>query len=168
MQPQHCATIPFTRNVFDPMDFTPMVLGEIPGIERVTSNGFELALPTLFTSGVQHMAENPEGMATVPQFVKDYLGQIPVTWDETRLLSGFPGQEVVMARRAGARWFIAGINGEAKAKQMSVDLGGLSVQGGMLIRDGEIDRDLVQEEITQMGEVVVPVLPNGGFVMVLE
>jgi alkyl hydroperoxide reductase subunit AhpC len=48
----HSAMLPFTRNVFDPMDFTPVCLHEIPGIERKTTDGFELATAVLFQSGI--------------------------------------------------------------------------------------------------------------------
>src|SRR5690606_2186182 len=60
----------FARNVFDPMDFTPTVFGDIPNIERVTENSFQLALPVLMISGIQHFAAIPEGMATVPDYVR--------------------------------------------------------------------------------------------------
>ena len=65
-EPTHAAMLPFTRNVFDPMDFTPMVLDRINRIERRTTSAFELALSVLFTSGIQHYAEIPEGMAKAP------------------------------------------------------------------------------------------------------
>jgi hypothetical protein len=52
LQPSHCAILPFARNVFDPMDFTPMVLDAIPNIKRKTTPAFELALPVLFLSGI--------------------------------------------------------------------------------------------------------------------
>lgn len=56
-QPSHCAMLPFTRNLFDPMDFTPVVLDKLPGgKKRRTTVGFELALSVLFTSGIQHFA----------------------------------------------------------------------------------------------------------------
>ncbi len=60
-EPWHAAMLPFTRNVFDPMDFTPVVLDRIRNIERRTSSAFELALSVLFTSGIQHYAEIPDG-----------------------------------------------------------------------------------------------------------
>lgn len=65
--PAHCAVLPFTRNVFDPMDFTPMSLDEIPNIDRRTSKAFELALTVVYESGVQHLAESPAGTAKQPQ-----------------------------------------------------------------------------------------------------
>jgi hypothetical protein len=62
----HVAMLPFTRNLFDPMDFTPTVLGDIPNIARRTSNGFQLALPVLLWSGLQHIVTTPAQMNGVP------------------------------------------------------------------------------------------------------
>jgi alpha-glucosidase len=76
-QPSHCAIIPFTRNLFDPMDFTPINFSGIPNIKRKTTNGFEIALSVLFTSGIQHIAETPDGMASQKDFVKDYMSTLP-------------------------------------------------------------------------------------------
>ena len=71
-EPTHAAMLPFTRNVFDPMDFTPMVLDHITRIQRRTTSAFELALSVLFTSGIQHYAEIPDGMAKAPDYVRDF------------------------------------------------------------------------------------------------
>ena len=76
-EPSHAAMIPFTRNAFDPMDFTPVVLDRIRNIERRTSGAFELALSVLFTSGIQHYAEIPQGMAKAPIYVRDFLKHVP-------------------------------------------------------------------------------------------
>jgi hypothetical protein len=59
LEAAHAAVIPFTRGLWDPMDFTPMVLDRINLIERRTSSVFELALPVIFTSGITHFAEIP-------------------------------------------------------------------------------------------------------------
>src|SRR5262245_28756107 len=109
-EPMHAAMLPFTRNVCDPMDFTPMVLDRVPGIERRTSSAFELALSVLFTSGIQHYAEIPEGMAKAPAFVRDFLKAVPNVWDDVRLIDGFPGRYVVIERSGGGRRYVAGIN----------------------------------------------------------
>jgi len=165
-QPAHCALLPFTRNVYDPMDFTPMVLDSIPGIKRRTTAAFELALPFLFTSGIQHMAEKPGGMARMPDYVIDLLRDVPTQWEELRFLSGYPGKEVVLARRAGDRWFIAGINGEASAKTISIDLSFLEDQRGSLYTDGdETAATIVQKEVIA-GRMEVYLPPNGGIVMI--
>lgn len=163
----HGAMLPFTRNVFDPMDFTPMSLTEIPNIERKTTSGFELALPVLFTSGIQHYAETPSGMRQVPAYVREFIRQIPVAWDETEFIDGFPGKLVVMARKAGDQWFVAGINGEKRSKTVSVDLSFLPEGAkGTLITDGSSRFSFARREVTASADQTVDVSlkKQGGFV----
>ncbi len=106
----HNATLPFTRNVIGPMDYTPCTFSDSQH-PHITSNAHELALTILFESGLQHLADKPESYLAQPQEIQDFLSTLPSAWDETRLLSGYPGESVVMARRHGNTWFIAGING---------------------------------------------------------
>jgi len=163
----HAAMLPFTRNVFDPMDFTPMVLGEIPERQRKTSNGFQLALPVLFTSGIQHLVTTPEQMKAMPEFVRDYLRALPARWDESRFIEGYPGRYVVIARRAGARWYVAGINAETEARTIEPDLHFTGAATGHLITDGADWRQPAINDFKRDEARVT--LPRGtGFVMILE
>jgi len=164
----HAAMLPFTRNVFDPMDYTPLSLGEIPGVVRRTTNGFQLALTVLFTSGVQHFAETPEGMRRVPEAVRAFLREVPVVWEETRFVDGWPGRFVVLARRAGdGRWYVAGINGEATSRTVTLDLSFLQPgQTGLLLTDGETARAFRIETLRYRSPLTVSMRPNGGFVLV--
>lgn len=161
----HMAMLPFTRNVFDPMDFTPTVFSEIPNIERRTSNGFELALPVLFQSGLQHIAETDEGMAQVPAYVREYLSDIPVVWDESRLLDGFPGEFAVIARRSGDTWFVAGINGGKERRELQLDLSFIDPRVGERITDGDTPRTFARSEVETGSAVAVEMRGHGGFVM---
>ena len=137
-EPTHATMLPFTRNVFDPMDFTPMVLDRINRIERRTTSGFELALSVVFTSGIQHYAEIPEGMAKAPVYVRDFLKSVPGVWDDTKFLDGYPGKFAVLARRGEGRWYVAGINGETTRRKLRLDLSELNVRGSAkLITDGD-------------------------------
>ncbi len=166
-QPAHCATLPFTRNIFDPMDFTPTALYKIPNIKRRTSTGFELALSVVFLSGIQHLAESPEGMTHVPPFAKSFLQQLPTHWDEVRFIDGFPGKLVVLARRTGSKWYVTGINGEAISKELTLNLSFLKNKKGQLISD--VNAQDLQEStlsIPANGQVKMTLLPNGGFVAV--
>ena len=163
----HVAMLPFTRNLFDPMDFTPMVLGDIPGIERRTSNGFQLALPVLFTSGVQHLVTTPEQMSAVPESVRDYLRQLPGQWDESRFLDGYPGRYVVIARRSGKRWYVVGINAGTEARMFAPDLSFVPARMGSLIADGDQPRKLVLAEVST-GHPEIAVAPSSGFVMIFN
>jgi hypothetical protein len=170
--PTHAAMLPFTRNVFDPMDFTPTVLDRLPRTERRTTSGFELALAVLFTSGIQHYAEIPEGMAKAPGYVREFLRGVPSVWDDTKFLDGYPGRFAVVARRSARRWYVAGINGETAERKLTLEMSGLRLRGsGTLIADGDGGNLSFRREAVRLGrerrlEVTLP--PRGGFVMVLD
>lgn len=159
---RQAAMLPFTRNLFDPMDFTPMVFGDIPNIKRATRNGFELAQSVLFLSGIQHYAETPEGMASVPASVKTLLRELPRSWDEVRFLDGEPGKYVVIARRAGKQWFVAGINAEDMPRHLTLDLAWLGAKEGQLITDGDGPREFAEGKL--QAAATLTLAPRGGFV----
>jgi alpha-glucosidase len=164
----HCTILPFTRNAFDPMDFTPMNLYKIPTqSKRKTSSSFELALSVLFLSGIPHYAESPDGMAKVPAYVKQFLIDLPSYWDGVRFIDGFPGKDVILARKNKKSWYIAGINGEASEKTKILDLSFLKNKKLELITDGNEELSFTRSEITvpSNGKVEITMKPNGGFVM---
>lgn len=168
LEASHATTLPFTRNIFDPMDFTPTVFFKIPAIERKTTNGFQLALPIIFLSGIQHIVETPTGMATVPYFVKDFMSTIPSRWDDVKFIDGYPGKLTVIARRAGDVWYVAGINGEAIDKTLQLDLSFVGDRLGYQIADDALPLSFVKKPITASAQVDVVLRANGGFVMVFE
>ncbi|REE80774.1 glycosyl hydrolase family 97 [Lutibacter oceani] len=163
LQPSHCAMLPFTRNAFDPMDFTPMVLDTIPNIERKTTPAFELALPVLFLSGIQHIAEIPEGIAKQPQYVIDYLKDIPTNWDAAKFIDGYPGKYAIIARKKDDNWFVAGINGENEAKEITIDLSFITKENGFIIYEDE--NGFVQKTIEPSSKLTVNMKAHGGFTM---
>lgn len=164
-EPTHCCILPFTRNAVGPMDFTPVCFSEIPNLERQTSNGFELALSVLFQSGIQHYAEVPEEMYEQPDYVIDFMRNLPESWDDVKFIEGFPGQYVVMARKAGDNWYIAGINGSEESKELTVKLADFGLKtDAELITDGENDRSF-EQDILDEPEVSVSMAPHGGFVI---
>lgn len=170
--PTHAAMLPFTRNVFDPMDFTPVVLDRINKIERRTTSAFELALSVLFTSGIQHYAEIPEGMAKSPSYVREFMKNVPSIWEDVRFLDGYPGKYAVLARRSQGRWYVAGINGESTPRDIVLDLGALGArQGGTVITDGDggnLSFRQLQTQLDDKRRARLTMRPKGGFVMVVE
>jgi hypothetical protein len=154
------------------MDFTPMVLDHIDRIERRTTSAFELALAVLFTSGIQHYAEIPDGLAKAPAYVREFLKHVPSVWDDIKFLDGAPGKFVVLARRGEGRWYVAGINAEEGEKKLALNLAELSERGtGTLITDGGSGNLSFRQTPVQLSagkklEINLP--PRGGFVLVLE
>jgi alpha-glucosidase len=103
--PAHNTTLPFTRGAVGPMDYTPVAFSTPL---RRTSLAHELALSVVYASGLQHFADSPEAYAGQPA-AEAWLRDVPVAWDDTRLLAGHPGRSATIARRAGDRWYVGAI-----------------------------------------------------------
>ncbi|HEX8428003.1 glycoside hydrolase family 97 protein [Hymenobacter sp.] len=167
-EPTHCAVLPFTRNAVGPMDFTPVCFSEIPNHNRLTTNGFELALSVLFQSGIQHYVEVPESMKKQPPYVVDFLRNLPSHWDDVKFLDGYPGQYAVIARQANNKWYVAGINGTPIDKTLTLDLSALGApKGGTLITDGRTSRDFTSRHFDG-SKLTLLVKTHGGFVLELD
>jgi hypothetical protein len=163
----HNATIPFTRNVIGPMDYTPGTFSDSQS-PHITTYAHELALPVLFESGLQHMPDRPDIYYGLPGEVRDLLSGLPSAWDDTRLLAGYPGEYAVIARLSGGRWYIAGINGLDEPRDLEVQLENLGTGTFRLFADGEEDRAFHIEEISAGQSVTIPCRARGGFVLVSE
>ncbi len=170
-QPWHCTILPFTRNAIGSMDFTPVVLNpRIRGVRLVTLPGFEIALPVVFESGIQHMGLVPEETGLLTEAVVKYLQAVLTVWDETRLVDGLPGEYVVIARRSGDTWYVAGINGLDVPKALTLNLSFLPAGAkGTLITDGE-DRSFEERKIGggELRSMRIELKPHGGFVLTTE
>lgn len=165
----HNATLPFTRNVVGPMDYTPGTFSDSQ-YPHITTYGHELALPVLFESALQHMPDRPLIYDQLPEAVKQLLSALPTAWDDTKLLTGYPGVEVIMARRKGDVWYIAGINGTDEPRKLRTSLEKLSVNGKSmtLFKDGTDNRSFSIEENVPVGTLEIDCLPRGGFVGVIK
>src|SRR5215203_3352860 len=171
VEPTHCAMLPFTRNAFDPMDFTPTNLYSIPTrSKRKTTSGYELALSIIFLSGIQHFAESPEGMTHVSAPAKEFLRTLPDSWDDVKFIQGFPGKDVVLARKFANKWYIAGINGDSTQKTFDLDLSQFKMKQGQLLIDGPENASFVEEQLAFPADLKkkITVKANGGFVLVLQ
>jgi len=164
---EHNATLPFTRNVVGAMDYTPVTFTDI-GFHHTTTYGHELALSVVFESGLQHFADRPEGFAALPAAARQFLMTVPVAWDEIRLVDGFPGKRVVLARRKERTWYLGGLNGEDQPQnlRLSFDFLPPGAYELALIRDGATAKEFsTQTIIVKRGtKAEVNCLPRGGFV----
>ncbi|MFM5884116.1 MAG: glycoside hydrolase family 97 catalytic domain-containing protein [Novosphingobium sp.] len=162
------SVLPFTRNVIGSMDFTPVLFSR-QRRTRLTTSAHEAALAVVFESGIQHMADGAAGYDGVSADYKHYLASVPTAWDETRFLAGSPGQGIVLARRAGPRWYIAGISGAAAAQTLTLDLSFLGRGAAALeLKDGP-DRYGFYSGRRRLaaGRQKVTLNPYGGFVWVV-
>ena len=158
----HNTTLPFTRNVIGPMDYTPCAFSDSQH-PHITSLAHELALTVLYESGLQHLADRPESFLAQPKEVQDFLGQLPTVWDETRYVSGYPGESAVLARRSGNTWYVAGINGKDDPQILKTDLGFIG-KGSVQMFADDASGNWQISTISKLPSQV-ECQPRGGFVM---
>lgn len=163
---------PFIRNAVGAMDFGGTILNTRMSRDnaqrhgRVTGDGFQIATAVLFQTAVQNFALTPDNLTTAPAFVIDFMRQVPTTWDETRLLDGYPGRYVVLARRHGHTWYVAGINAGPDTRKVRLSLSTLAPTAGYTMiadqRGKVIERHLTPN---RRGEVDIEIPADGGFVI---
>jgi hypothetical protein len=163
--PWHNTILPFTRNVVGPMDYTPVAFSN-GGYARQTTMGHELALAVVFESGWLHFADRVSAYQSLPDVPREMLKQLPAAWDDTRLVAGYPGKSVVMARRLGDVWYLAGINGQDQACDVPLDLSFLDAGRYRVtwVEDGSNDTLADRQTVISAAEAPsIALPPRGGF-----
>ena len=118
---------PFIRNTVGSMDFGGSTLNKRysadnqHGTVRKTSDVFALATAVLFQSSVQHFALAPNNLYDAPAWAVQFMKDVPTLWDETRFIDGYPGKYVILARRSGDKWYIAGVTSDKTALKEKLD-----------------------------------------------
>jgi len=168
----HNATLPFTRNIIGPMDYTPVTFTNSQH-PHITTFAHELALSVVFESGILHMADRPEGFDNLPDAPKAFLREVPVAWDDSKLISGYPGKNIVLARRKGNDWYVAGINGLDKKEDIQIPVEFLKTgkrYKAVLIADGDYDSafNTTYLNLGKGDNIKLKWLPRGGFTCVLK
>ena len=170
--PEHNTILPFTRNVVGAMDYTPVTFtnSQFP---HTTSYGHELALSVVFESGFQHMADRPEGYYELPDAAKNFLKELPNAWDNTKLIDGYPGKDLTIARNKGNTWYIGGISAERNPKVKTLTFNFLPENVNYkltLMADGEHDKKLETRYVvvSKTSTVKVRLLGRGGFAASLK
>ena len=116
--PLHKLTLPFTRGLAGPMDYTPGgFLNRSPSewkqtspTEVMGSRAQELALFVVYWSPLECVTDDPVNYKDQPGL--DFLKVVPTVWDETKVLDGEVGEHVVVARRKGEAWYLGGMTGD--------------------------------------------------------
>jgi alpha-glucosidase len=126
--PVHNTTLPFTRMLAGPLDYTPGAFGnatraqfEARDKEPMAPNtrAHELALYVVLESPLMMVSDYPEHYAGQHDF--EFIKQVPVTWDEVRVLNGRPMENITVARRSGKDWYVGSIT-NWDARTVSVPL----------------------------------------------
>ena len=164
---------PFIRNTVGCMEFGGTFLnkrlnrGNDGGTTRRTTDVFQLATAVLFQNPIQNFALAPNNLTDAPQLCIDFMKQVPTTWDEVRFIDGYPGKYVVLARRHGDTWYVAGINATQEPLKLKVDLPMLSGKTVSCYKDDKKQQPMCESlKVKADKKVQFDILPQGGVVLV--
>ena len=165
---------PFIRNTVGSMDFGGSTLNKFYGADnqrgtrRMTSDVYALATAVLFQCAVQHFAMAPNNLDDAPAWAIDFMKQVPTTWDEVKFIDGYPGKYVVLARRQGQKWYVAGINAQDQPYTVNLSLP-MFTKGSVLkvySDDAQLQGSVKEVKANKRGQMKVSIPKNGGLVIV--
>ncbi len=164
---------PFIRNTVGSMDFGGSTLNKHynadnkRGTVRRTSDVYALAAAVLFQSSVQHFALAPNNLDDAPSWAVDFMKQVPTTWDEVRFIDGYPGRYVIMARRCGNQWYVAGVNAEAQPLKRTISLPMFGAKTLLTVYgdDAQLSGSVKTVRQNKKQQVTVTIPQNGGVVI---
>lgn len=181
--PEHDVTIPFTRMLAGPMDFTPGAMINAtpkqfkPMFNRPMSMGthcHQLAMYVVYESPLQMLADSPSNYYREPESM-EFLKQVPVTWDETLVPDAEVGEYILAARKHGAKWYIGAMTNE-KPRTLKLDLSFLPDgdhkitmwQDGINADKNPQDLKMKSATVNSSDYLEIKLAPGGGFVAVIE
>ena len=163
---------PFIRNAVGTMDWGGTIMNRYLSRDnksrhrRYTTDIFEMASAIVNQTPIQCIALQPNNLEELPQFELDFLRQVPTTWDQTTFVDGYPGRYVVLARRHGSDWYVAGLNAEQQPKTVTVTIAewaGKTVN--CYVDDAKKGPQLRQLKFDKNGRAKVTMQPNGGVIL---
>ncbi len=184
-QPDNTLYIPFLRNAVGAADFTPGAMTNTqpeydkwsePNPAAVGTRAYSMALFTIMETGTQMLADSPTRYYQNPECTA-YITRMPVTWDETRTIEARIGEYLIVAKRHGAKWYVAGIcNGKETSREFKVPLDFLSAgQHTMtIVTDGvnagkqAMDYRMEKRQVNNGTTLDIKMVRNGGFTAVIE
>ena len=164
---------PFCRNSVASMDWGGVIMNRKLSRDnksrhsRKTTDVFEMASGLIMQTSVQCIAMQPNNLDELPQVEMDFLKDIPTTWEETVFIDGYPGKFVVLARKSGDKWYIAGLNAEKEDKELKLELPMLEGVSKVNYYTDNSDGYAVLSElkVDSSGTVKVKMKSNGGFIL---
>lgn len=180
--PKHNVTLPFTRMVAGPMDYTPGAMINLHEKDHkiwfnlpasVGTRCHQLGMYVVYESPLQMLADSPSNYYREPACM-EFLSQVPVVWDETRVLKASVGEYVVVARRHGDTWYIGGMVGE-KGQKFEVSLDFIKGNKTLTYWEDGVNVDMNAndfarrtQKVKQGDKITITMYDGGGYAAVIK
>ncbi len=152
--PEHDVTLPFTRMLAGPMDYTPGCFNNATRSQFIAreinpmcqgTRAHQLAMYVVYEGPLSMVSDYPEIFDHLPEM--EFIDRVPTVWDETKVLNGEPAQFVTIARRQGADWYMGAMtNWDARDLEIPLSFLGEGVFDAQIFADGA-DADTVPTHV---------------------
>lgn len=169
---------PYSRNAVGSFDWGGIIMNKYLSPDnksrhqRHTGDVFEMATGITNQISVNCVALYPNNLQDVPQWELDWLKQLPKSWDDVKFIDGYPTRYVVLARRSGDRWYVAGLNATDKPLKLTLRLpmfAGQTVNHYTDLSKKKGEKFLPSMKgrlkVGKNGEAQVVIQPNGGLIL---
>jgi alpha-glucosidase len=177
--PKHDVTLPFTRMVAGPMDYTPGAMLNAtkdnfrPIFNQPMSQGtrcHQLAMYVVYESPLQMLCDCPSNYLKEPK-IMEFFAVVPTVWDETKVLNATVGEYVTVARKRGDSWYIGAMT-DWTARDLRIDFGFLGSKAYIMdiYADGvnadryAADYRIQKQSVTNADSLTIHLAPGGGWV----
>ena len=175
----HECIVPFTRQVVGPIDYTQGAMRNATKADYHASRTSpmsqgtrcrQLAEYVIFESPFNMLCDSPT-LYEKNQPSMNFIGKVPVVWDETRVISAKMAEYVVIARRKGHSWYLGGITNWQK-RTIDIDLSFISGNHIQLYCDGvNADKNAEDYQVTTIPfakHLTIEMAPGGGFSAIID
>lgn len=154
--------VPFIRNAVGPADYTPVMSYQLVD-EKAFTVSHMVANALVYESGIQCLSDRDFTYYESP--AKNLLKNLPVSWDESHLIDGDPGEYVNIARRYAEDWYVGIICNTERDAELPLDfLNDDQTYYAAIYKDGSkiTDIDVEMMEVTSETVLTIPLASKGG------
>ncbi|MGZ8878361.1 MAG: glycoside hydrolase family 97 catalytic domain-containing protein, partial [Candidatus Aminicenantales bacterium] len=180
--PEYDVTIPFTRMLAGPMDFTPGAMRnaargkfearDIAPMAQGT-RAHQLAMYVVYESPLVMVSDYPEAYEGQPGL--EFIEKVPTVWDDTKALGGLPAKYVAIARRSGDGWWIGAMtNWDARELDLPLDFLGAGEYEATIFADGAdaaveaTSLEITKKTVKAGDRLMLKLAPGGGAAVMIK
>ncbi len=176
--PEHDVTLPFTRMLAGPMDFTPGAMRNVhPGDFTISFTNpmsmgtrcHQLSMFVVYDAPLQMLADSPSNYYKEDECTR-FISKIKTVWDETKILDAKVADYIVTARRSGEDWYLGAMT-DSNARNLEIDLSFLEdgdyeieiMQDGINADKIAVDYSHVSQKVDRNSSLTIKMAPGGGY-----
>ena len=109
----------------------------------------------------------PNNLTDAPEWAIGFMKKVPTLWDEIRFIDGYPGKYIILARRSGDKWYVAGVNAEKESRCVKLDLSMFEAGSKVMVYsdNAKLQGSVKETKVNKKQQMDVTIPCNGGILI---